>query len=101
MSARTVTHQQVADLVMTLPPDRLMSVYDFALFVKSHPSEQTPAVDAFGETEDEIVADEERWDRQFMESRGQLRAMAREAAAEFHAGRTKPMEFSPEGRLVR
>lgn len=101
MQTKTITHQQVIDLVMTLPPDRLMSVYDFALFVKSHPLEPTPVTDIFGETEDEIRADEERWNQQFAASRDKLRDMAHEAAAEFRAGRTKPMEFTPEGRLAR
>jgi hypothetical protein len=101
MPTKTITHQQVVDLVMTLPTDRLVSVYDFARFVQSHPLEPTPAADIFGETEDEIRADEERWDQQFATSREELQAMAREAATEFRAGRTKPMEFTPEGRLAR
>lgn len=101
MQTKTITHQQVIDLIITLPLDRLMSVYDFVLFVKSHPLELTPVADIFDETEDEIRADEERWDQQFATSRDKLRAMAHEAAAEFRAGRTKPMEFTPEGRLAR
>lgn len=101
MSTKTITHQQVVDLVMTLPADRLVSVYDFARFVQSHPLEPTLAADIFGETEDEIRADEEQWDQQLAASREGLRAIAREAAAEFRAGQTKPMEFTPEGRLVR
>ena len=101
MPTQTITHQQVVDLVMTLPPDRLSSVYDFARFVQSHPLEPTPTADIFGETADEVRADEERWDEQFAASREELRAMAREAAAEFRAGRTKPMEFTPEGRLAQ
>ncbi len=101
MPTKTITHQQVVDLVLTLPPERLSSVYDFARFVQSHPLEPTPTADIFGETEDEIRADEEQWDQQFVASREGLRAIAREAAAEFRAGKTKPMEFTPEGRLVR
>ena len=86
MSTTTVTRQQVIDLVMTLPNDRLISVYDFARYVQSH-----PLADIFGETEDEIRADEEQWDQQFSESRDGLRTIAREAAAEYRAGETKPI----------
>jgi len=60
-----------------------------------------PECDLFGETEEEIRADEEAWERQFAESHDALRTMAREAAAEYRAGRTKPMEFTSEGRLAR
>lgn len=78
-----------------------MSVCDFARFVKQHLPVPEPRRDLFGETEEEIRADEEVWEHQFAESRDALRTMARETAAEYRAGRTKPMEFTPEGRLAR
>ncbi len=93
----TVTPQQVIDIVMPLPPERLLSVYDFALFVKGHPLPPAPETDIFGETQDEIRADEVRWAQQFAASRDELRAMAREAAAEYHAGLTQPMPATAEG----
>lgn len=101
MQTNTITAQQVVDMVMTLPPDRLVSVYDFVLFIKQHPLVAKPEADIFGETADEIRADEELWDQEYAASRDQLRTMAREAAAEYRAGRTKPMEFTPGGRLAR
>jgi hypothetical protein len=101
MPRKTLTHQQVVDLVMTLPPDRLISVYEFTLFVMSHPLMPAEVADIFGENAEEMRADEAEWDQQFEASREDLRAIAHEAAEEFRAGRTKPMEFSPEGRLVR
>ncbi|MFH1906393.1 MAG: hypothetical protein ABIL11_03265, partial [Chloroflexota bacterium] len=101
MQTKTITRQQVIDLVMNLPAERLISVYDFARFVQSHPLERMLAADIFGETEDEIRADEEQWDQQFAASRDELRIIAREAAAEYRAGRTKPMELTPEERRVR
>jgi hypothetical protein len=96
-----ITSQQVIDLVMTRPPDRLASIYDFAMFVKGHPLPSSSEFTPFGETEEEIQADEERWDLQFAESRDELRMMAREVAADYRAGRTKAMDFTPDGRLVR
>jgi hypothetical protein len=74
-----------------------MSVCDFARFVKQHPLAPEPERDLFGETEEEIHADEEAWDKQFAESRDALRTMAREAVAEYRACRTKPMDVLPEG----
>jgi hypothetical protein len=61
----------------------------------------TPFEDIFGETEGEIRADEDQWQREFAASREQLRAMAREAAAEFRAGQSKPVAFPADGRLER
>jgi hypothetical protein len=61
----------------------------------------TPFEDIFGETEDEIRADEEKWQRHFAALRKQLRVMAREAAAEVRAGQSKPMAFTADGRLER
>jgi hypothetical protein len=101
MSTSAITPEQVIDLVMTLPPDRLLSVYDFALFVKQHPLTTRTEPDIFGETEGQIQADEEEWDRQFAASREELRAMAREAEAEYRADGTEPMTFAPDGRLER
>lgn len=102
MSTKTVTHQQLVDLVMKLPEEHLISVYDFARFVESHPIKPNRLQeDLFGETEDEIHADEKEWQQQFAASRESLRAIAREAAEKYHAGETKPMQFTPDGRLAR
>ncbi|MFZ2357793.1 MAG: hypothetical protein WA040_00470 [Anaerolineae bacterium] len=101
MTTQTISYQEVVDVVMTLPEDRLVSVYDFVRFIQSRPAPTTPFEDIFGETADEIRADEEQWQQQFAASREQLRAMAREAAAEFRAGQSKPMAFTADGRLER
>ena len=101
MSATTITHQQVIDLVNSVPEERLQSLYDFTLFLQRQPVALTPETDLFGESATEIEEDEAQWQEQFAASRDQLRSLARQAAAEFRAGRTEPMEFSAEGRLVR
>ena len=95
------THEQVIELVKTLPPDRLTSVYDFARFVRTHPVTTSLTEDIFGETEEQIRADETEWAQQFADSREKLRAIAREAQVEYREGRTKSMKFSSTGRLVR
>jgi len=52
--------------------------------------ETTPTSDLFGETAEEIRADEEQWAQQFAASRKELRAMARAAAEDYRAGKTHP-----------
>ena len=101
MPTKTVSYQEVVDVVMTLPVDRLASVYDFARFVRAQALDVTESTDIFGETEDQIRSDAEQWDQEFAASREQLRLMAREAAAEYRAGRATPMTFTEEGRLAR
>jgi len=101
MQTSTITPQQVMDVVLALPPDRLASVYDFALFVKAHPLSAAPEGDVFGETEDDLRADEEQWDQQFAASRDRLRRIAHEAAADYQAHQTQPMKFTADGRLAQ
>ena len=101
MPTKTVSYQEVVDVVMTLPVDRLASVYDFARFVRAQALDSGRPTDIFGETEDQIRSDTEQWDQEFAASREQLRLMAREAAAEYRAERTTPMTFTEEGRLAR
>jgi hypothetical protein len=98
MQIQTINHQQVIDLVKSLPSERLASLYDYALFLKQQP---LPAIDIWGETAAEIHDDEAIWDEQFAQSREDLRAMGREAAESFRAGRAKPMTFTAEGQLER
>jgi hypothetical protein len=99
-NSSNITRKQVLDLVETLPAERLQSVYDFVLFLKTRPPVFAEE-DIFGESEAEIQADEERWDAKFAATRDKLRLIAEEATAEYRAGRTKPMKFTPEGRLKR
>jgi len=101
MSEETITREKVVELVLALPADRLASVYDFARFIQSHPLAPIPTDDVFGETAEEILADEEEWERQFAGSHDELKKMAQEAAADYRAGKTRPMEFDAEGKLSR
>ena len=67
----------------------------------SHPLMPAAVADVFSETAEEMRTDKAEWDQQYETSREDLRAVAHEAAEEFRARRTKPMELSPEGWLVR
>lgn len=54
------------------------------------------------ESIDEIEADNVRWDALLAteESQALLEQLADEALAEYRAGKTKPMAFTDDGRLV-
>ena len=41
----------------------------------------------------EELADEERWEQSFAHFRNQLSTLAKEALAEYNAGRTKPLDL--------
>lgn len=101
MTVETITHQQIIELIQTLPKERLQSLYDFTVFLKQQSNGLTPEIDLFREGAEEIEADEKRWQEQFASSRESLRVMAREAKEEYKAGRTSPMEFGSDGRIVR
>ena len=96
-----VTYKQVIDLVQSLPADRLSSIYDFARFLKEHPVAQNEAVDLFGETPEEIEADEKWWGEQFKGSESDLLRLAENAVDEYQAGTTTSMDFDEQGRLKR
>ncbi len=99
LSGSTITRREVHNLIETLPAERLQSVYDFVLFLKTRPL--LAEEDIFGESEAEIEADEARWEEKFAATRDKLLLLAEEATAEYHAGKTKPMKFTREGRLKR
>jgi hypothetical protein len=101
LSSVNITRQQVIDMVQTLPEERLQSLFDFTLFLTHQTAALTPDTDIFGESAEEIEADEARWQAQFAASSDKLRQLAREAAAEYRAGRTQSMEFDDQGRIVR
>lgn len=96
-----ISQEQVIELVKTLPPERLASLYDYALFLQSRTPESPEFEDLFGESIDQILADEARWEDLFERSRDQIHRMAREADAEYRAGKTTPMEFDEDGHLRR
>lgn len=98
METQPITHQQVAELAMTLPVSRLVSAYDFLHFLKSS-SHVRPTTDIFGATEAEIEADDKRWDELFSKGSDKMRAMAFEALDEIRAGETKPM-FDENGEFL-
>ena len=91
--------QTLIDIVRVLPPNRAEQLVDFARFLEG----QILADEIFGEaTAKEIEANNTRWDTLLESDKGQalLEKLANQALAEHRAGRTKPMAFDNEGRLI-
>lgn len=93
-----VTYQQVIELVITLPVERLPSLYDFARFLKEASEPPVETGDLFGESLEEAAADEAWWDEQFERSEAVLLRLAEETVEEYQAGTTTPLEFNPRSR---
>ena len=82
-----------------LPPQRAEQLLDFARFLES----QRLADDLFSdESVAGIEAEDARWDALLAtaESQSLLDQLAQEALAEHRAGKTWPMTFDDEGRIV-
>jgi hypothetical protein len=75
-----------------------VQILEFARYV------QTQTLDDFAlveeETPEEITADEAHWDAQFAATLDGLKHMASNAHAEIAAGKSKPMVFTKEGKII-
>jgi len=86
-------------IVRTLPPNRAAQLVDFARFLEAqHLSEEL----AQTESVEKIEADNARWDELLATDSSQtlLEKLASEALAEHRAGKTRPMAFNDDGRIV-
>jgi len=107
MEAQTVSpvslyEQTLVSIIRRLPAERASQIVDFARFIE-YQTFQVDTEDALPdeqETEEEILADEARWEAQFAASRDKLRRLAAEAREEIRAGRTYEMIFTAEGRIA-
>ncbi len=91
--------QTLIHIVRSLPSNRVDQLVDFARFLET----QIPVEEMFPEeTQEEIDADNARWDALMAtdEAQNLLEKMANEALAEYHAGKTRPMAFTADGRIV-
>lgn len=83
----------IAEIAKSMPPTRTAQLYEFALFLKSHP---LPAE----ETLEAIAADEAEWDAQFAATRDdKLASLATEVEAEIVEGKVWPM-FDERGKFI-
>ena len=91
--------QTLIGIVRTLPIERVLQILDYARYIQSQVMEDFSLLDR-DETEEDILADEARWDAQFAATQEGLKKMADKVRAEIGAGRTMAMVFTPEGRLA-
>ncbi len=83
-------------IVRALPVERAAQVLDYARSIQS----QIGEVINEDESEEEILADEKHWDAQFAATQDGLKKMADKVRANIRAGRTLPMIFTKEGKMV-
>jgi hypothetical protein len=82
----------IAEIAAAMPLARTVQLYEFALFLQSHP---LPAEETF----EEIAADEKLWDEQFAATSDEkLAALVALVEAEIEAGQTLP-RFDERGEF--
>lgn len=91
--------QTLLDILQTLPSERVEQVVDFARFIQLLELAQRGVLHE-DETEEEVRADNERWDATFAASRDRLRRLAREAREEIRVGQTMAMLFTDDDRIA-
>jgi hypothetical protein len=93
IQAQTDLVKAISDIAAAMPLARTVQLYEFALFLKSHP---LPAEETF----EEIAADEALWDVQFAATdNDKLTALVASVEAEINEGKTVPM-FDERGEFV-
>jgi len=100
MDTAAQDHEQtLIEIARVLPPNRVEQLVDFARFLQARilSEELTHKQDMA-----EIEADNACWDALLATDQAQtlLGKLADEALAEHQAGKTKPMAFNDEGRIV-
>ena len=98
-SRTSVYEQTLINIVRTLPVERVVQILDYAHYIQSRTIEDFGVLDD-DETEEEILADEARWDAQFAATQDGLKKMADKVRADIQAGRTMPMVFTKDGKIA-
>ncbi len=91
--------QAPISIIRTLPVERVIQILDYARYIQSQVIEDFNLLE-IDETEEEIRADEARWDAQFVATQDGLKKMADKVRAEISAGHTLPMVFTKDGGLA-
>ena len=96
--------QTVVRIMRKLPPERIGELVDFARFLELQSAKRYDEWldEEETETEEEMRASEESWDRLLAqpEAKRVLREMAREAGEDYQAGRTTGIAITEDGRLA-
>ena len=101
MNEQTVTYEQtLVTVARTLPPDRAAELLDFARFLQALVAQ--PAEANALESAQAIRASEDQWEALFARPEAQraMIQMAREARADFQAGRATDITIGADGRLT-
>jgi hypothetical protein len=91
--------QAIINIVRKLPIERVVQILDYARYIQTQTGEDFGFLED-GETEEEIIADEARWDTQFAASQEGLKKMANKVRTEIQAGHSAPMFFKKDGRIT-
>lgn len=97
LSEESTYEQTLLSIVRTLPTERLRQVVQFARFLQVQTLDEFALVEE--ESPEDIAADEALWDAQFAATQDGLAKMAEKVRAEIRAGKSKPMIFTPDGRI--
>jgi recombinational DNA repair protein (RecF pathway) len=95
-----VTREDVIHLIESLPEDKLASVYDFASYIQSRTDalmeeEDRLASELFGDaTEEQLRAEDEKWDQLFADTEDKLLKLAEEAEEAYRTGQTTGIDDS-------
>ena len=93
MQAQTDYVKAIAEMAAAMPLVRTVQLYEFALFLKSHPLPMEESLE-------EIAADEALWDEQFAAtSDDKLASLVQAVEEDIKAGRTQPM-FDEHGEFI-
>jgi hypothetical protein len=91
--------QTLISIVRALPIERVVQIIDYARYIQSQTVKDFGFLDD-DETEEEILADEARWDAQFAATQDGLEKMADKVREDIRAGRAMPMVFTKDGRIA-
>jgi len=91
MSGKVASEYERAllEVVRELPAERVAQVLDYARYIRSRAAAEWALLD--DETEEEILADEARWDARFAATQDSLKKAADAVRADISAGRTSRM----------
>jgi len=84
------------NIVRSLPAERVIQILDYARYIQS----QSDKLITEDETEEEIIADEEHWNSQFAATQDGFKKMADKVRSDIRAGRSMPMVFTKEEKIL-
>jgi hypothetical protein len=94
----SIYEQTLVSIIRTLPLEQVIQILTYARYVQTQTLDDFALVDE--ETAEAIAADEAHWDAQFAATQAGLKQMAANVRAEIQAGKTKPMVFTKDGRIM-